>query len=52
MAAESNELVGLRVDQVGSLIRPEGLREAVARYRDGDANDDELRPRRTRPFAR
>src|SRR5689334_3791851 len=43
MTAEANELGNLRVDQVGSLIRPERLRETVARHRGGEASDEELR---------
>ncbi|PZC47279.1 MAG: 5-methyltetrahydropteroyltriglutamate--homocysteine methyltransferase [Chloroflexi bacterium] len=32
----------LRVDQVGSLLRPEGLKEVFARHGEGQANDAEL----------
>lgn len=33
----------LRTDQVGSLLRPEGLKEAYRRHGVGELNDDELR---------
>ena len=40
---EAARLRTLRVDQVGSLIRPEALREAIDRLGRGDATQDELR---------
>jgi len=43
MAAEPNELGHLHVDQVGSLIRPNALRDTVLRHQGGDASDAELR---------
>jgi 5-methyltetrahydropteroyltriglutamate--homocysteine methyltransferase len=43
MTVEPTELASLRVDQVGSLIRTEGLRETVARQRAGEASEEELR---------
>jgi 5-methyltetrahydropteroyltriglutamate--homocysteine methyltransferase len=42
MAAEPHELSDLRADQVGSLIRPEALRETILRHQRGEASDAEL----------
>ncbi len=38
-----NELAGLRVDHVGSLVRPEKLRESFARYDRKEISEEELR---------
>jgi 5-methyltetrahydropteroyltriglutamate--homocysteine methyltransferase len=37
------ELLALRVDQVGSLVRPEYLKEAWAKFREGQLDEGELR---------
>ena len=42
----SNELKTLRVDQVGSLVGPASLLEAIRRRRRGELGDDELRSAR------
>jgi 5-methyltetrahydropteroyltriglutamate--homocysteine methyltransferase len=39
----SKDLKTLRVDQVGSLLRPAELKEAFAKYGRGDTSEDELR---------
>jgi 5-methyltetrahydropteroyltriglutamate--homocysteine methyltransferase len=41
MAVESS-INNCRVDQVGSLLRPRGLKDAYARHGNGEASDDEL----------
>jgi 5-methyltetrahydropteroyltriglutamate--homocysteine methyltransferase len=38
-----NELAQLRVDQVGSLLRPEALKDAYERHQQGQLSDSELR---------
>jgi len=43
MTIEPAALPGLRVDQVGSLIRPPELIEVFKRYDEGQAGDEELR---------
>jgi 5-methyltetrahydropteroyltriglutamate--homocysteine methyltransferase len=43
MLAAPGDLNYLRVDQVGSLLRPAILKEAWARHGEGKASDDELR---------
>src|SRR4051794_24925895 len=44
MTAEmKSRLAVLRVDQVGSLLRPDWLKEMYAKYGRGEATDDELR---------
>ena len=37
-----NDLKRLRIDHIGSLVRPQKLREAFARYDRGQASRDEL----------
>jgi 5-methyltetrahydropteroyltriglutamate--homocysteine methyltransferase len=41
--ASQPDLKSLRVDQVGSLLRPQTLKEAFARYSAGAIKEDELR---------
>src|SRR5215831_6439971 len=43
MTMEAEALPGLRVDQVGSLLRPPELIEVFKRYDEGQASDEELR---------
>lgn len=43
MAEPSRDPAGLRVDQIGSLLRPEDLKAAYARHARGEAPDEELR---------
>src|SRR5215813_7122848 len=43
MTTETEALPGLRVDQVGSLLRSPELIEVFKRYDEGQASDEELR---------
>lgn len=42
----------MRVDQVGSLLRPANLKEMFAKHARSEASDEQLRRHKTRPFAR
>jgi methionine synthase II (cobalamin-independent) len=46
MTIEAEALPGLRVDQVGSLLRPPELIECFKLHARGQTSDEQLRPRK------
>jgi methionine synthase II (cobalamin-independent) len=42
MSNQSTSVAKLRVDQVGSLLRPQKLKDVYARHGNGEAGDEEI----------